>query len=182
MGRTCLPIWALPPRSAPVAPGRSAPIIARIRVWSGRSTPCSPGLASPFLFDQIGFVPAEARPGATDELVSGSGPLPALELVWVPRHGRTGAKGDVITKRLAEAELPGLVAAHVLGLLGSGATRGGQPIGPGDIAVLTRTNRQASAVRAGARARGRFRVCSTHRRACSTRPKRGRSRRSCARW
>jgi exodeoxyribonuclease V beta subunit len=104
------------------------------------------GRSLPFLFDEIGFVPAEARPGASDELTHSSGPLPALELVWVPRRGRTGVRGEVITKRSAEVALPALVAGHVLELLRSGATRGGQPIGPGDIAVLTRTNRQASAV------------------------------------
>lgn len=91
------------------------------------------GVASPFALDAIQYVPVTARPGAIDEIV-GSTPF---EILFVSR----GDDKRVSSERLAQ--LPHAVAAHLQELLSGDTTLGGRPVAPGDVAVLTRTNRQA---------------------------------------
>ncbi|MFC1643144.1 UvrD-helicase domain-containing protein [Myxococcota bacterium] len=100
----------------------------------------------PFWLSQIAPVRVAARPGASNELTVAGRNLPGMELYWVPRTERSTERGARITKRWAQAELPTLVAQQILGLFESDARLSGRPVSPGDIAVLTRTNQQASAV------------------------------------
>jgi exodeoxyribonuclease V beta subunit len=75
---------------------------------------------------------------------------PTLELRHVPREVAGPGASKTITKGWAARWLPRHVAAEIVELLDSGATldtgAGDRPVAPGDVAVLTRTNRQADLV------------------------------------
>ena len=91
--------------------------------------------ASPFGISTIRYEPVRSAPGRSDELLSSAGrALPGLRLV------RAGA-ADTIQ----------LAAAEVARLLTSGHELGGRPVSPRDVAVLTRTNKQAEDVQAALR-------------------------------
>jgi exodeoxyribonuclease V beta subunit len=98
----------------------------------------------PFLLDDIAYHPIRPRPGAEDRAPAG------CEFVFVPRT--LARAGERITKGWGEAELPALVAAHVSRLLASDLTIEGRRVGPGDLAILTRSNRQAREVQLALRA------------------------------
>jgi exodeoxyribonuclease V beta subunit len=72
-----------------------------------------------------------------------------LRVLFYPR---TSPKGDALTKGAANRALPDAVAADIARLLASGTTIEGRPVSPGDIAVLSRTNRQATDVQTALRA------------------------------
>ena len=107
---------------------------------------------APFVFDRIGFSPVAARPGAQDRLQIDGRPAAPLQIRFVPRDGSPGRPGKqrTITGEYSEDELHEHVAADIARLLSRGATL--QPSGEdqarrlraGDVAVLVRTNDQAT--------------------------------------
>ncbi len=107
----------------------------------------------PFLLDDIDFVPVGPRPGAQDGLRVGGQPLPPFEIkVQALEDGMpTGKQADTIGRAFVERELPQRVAADIRNLLASGAEIEGRPIRARDIAVLSRTNKQAQDVQAALR-------------------------------
>ena len=90
-------------------------------------------LPNPFALDAIRYIEVSARPGASDELTRAT----PFEILFVPRGKDKRITGDAL------ARLPRAVAAHLAAFLRSGATIEGRPVAAGDVAVLTRTNRQA---------------------------------------
>lgn len=88
---------------------------------------------SPFAIADIRHVEVEARPGANDE-IGGAAPL---SILFVRREE---AKRRVTGERLAR--LPDAVAAHIQRTI-SEVEIAGEKVRPADIAVLTRTNKQA---------------------------------------
>jgi exodeoxyribonuclease V beta subunit len=92
----------------------------------------------PFGNSTIQYEPVRPAPGRTDELRSAAGRvLPGLRLV------RAGA-----------ADTIGLAATEVSRLLSAGHELGGRPVSARDVAVLTRTNKQAQDVQAALRQLG----------------------------
>ena len=112
--------------------------------------------SNPFLSPDIPYPPVKPRPNAADVARDADGqPLPGLELVLLRREGLAlTAKGDLIKKESAEQALLERVAHDVAAMLTQGETLDGEPVKPGQIAVLTRKNKQALAVQAALRARG----------------------------
>jgi exodeoxyribonuclease V beta subunit len=107
---------------------------------------------SPFLLDGIPYV--EMRSARATARLSGPGEaLAPLELLFLPRT-RFGGQTKVINKEAANEEVPRLVAAEIARLLSAGLAIGDEPLRPGDVAVLCRTNRQARLVQDALRARG----------------------------
>ena len=92
----------------------------------------------PFVFEEIGWRPVQARPGAEAAMEG-----PALQVLF---YEREPAQTKPIAKGDAEAALPARIAAEIATLLGSDARVKGAPVQPGQIAVLCRTNAQAGAV------------------------------------
>ena len=95
---------------------------------------------APFVLPDIGFHPVQAREDALAKL----SPLPPGE--EAPLHFRfvvTDEQDEPLTKN----DLAPLVAADVARLLGSEATIEGRPIGPADVAILTRSNIEAFAAK-----------------------------------
>ncbi len=98
-------------------------------------------LDHPFVFDGIGFTPVQARPHVEDTFGGA-----ALHIVHVPLKAAQRRKAP-IPKSWLNKHLPPAVAADIARMLFE-STRGGFPmgdseLGPGDIAVLVRTNQQA---------------------------------------
>ena len=107
------------------------------------------GSAHPFLLREIQFEPVHARPGAEDVLLGADGAkLSGLELL-LPEAPGGSEKG--FDQSWIASELPALVAREIQGALADGLSCKGQPLGPGDIAVLTRTNDQAFQIQAALR-------------------------------
>jgi exodeoxyribonuclease V beta subunit len=105
--------------------------------------------AHPFLLREIQFEPVHSRPGAEDVLLGADGAkLSGLELL-LPEAPGGSEKG--FDQSWIASELPALVAREIQGALADGLTCKGQPLGPGDIAVLTRTNDQAFQIQAALR-------------------------------
>jgi len=117
----------------------------------------------PFDLDFVGFPPVEAAPERAESGLRFRGPRPAclpapLSLRWfdggslAAPGGATPSRGDLLERA------PGWLAGDVVELLAAGAeVRDGQafrPLGPRDLAVLVRTNRQARAVEQALRASG----------------------------
>jgi exodeoxyribonuclease V beta subunit len=99
---------------------------------------------NPFVFDEIGFHPVNAK-GAADKnpLTLEGGRLPPLTFWLVPQNG-----GKPVAKGLAETHLPGVVASEIARLL-NGDTKIGQiKLQPKDIAVLVMENQQAQKMQA----------------------------------
>lgn len=109
----------------------------------------------PFMLDAIDFVPVGPRPGAQDSLTVDGTPLPPLEIKVQPLDAAMGRNNtNTIPSYWTERELPRRVAADIRELLASGAEVDGRPIRARDIAVLSRTNRQAQQVQAALRELG----------------------------
>ena len=107
------------------------------------------GVNRPFLLDEIQFEPVSARPDARDVLLDASGAgLSGLEIL-VPETGADGA--SKLDADWVARELPALIAREIQGALADGLTCKGERLGPGDIAVLTRTNDQAFQIQAALR-------------------------------
>ncbi len=111
-------------------------------------------VAQPFALERIDYAEVDARPGAKDRLVVDGRSATPFEIVFIPRAGRTGKKGRVIPKRWLDPRLPRMVADDVARLLARAASIEGRAVSPGDVAILTRTNRQALAVQEELRALG----------------------------
>jgi exodeoxyribonuclease V beta subunit len=92
---------------------------------------------APFVFGDIPFQSVAARDGAENCLGGSAAGVAPLEILI--------AEGDSIAGGTGNANLPPLVAAEIARFLQSGATLRSEPVGPGDIAVLCRTNAQARA-------------------------------------
>ncbi len=110
----------------------------------------------PFVLDEIAFSPVQARHAA--RLRWPERGAAALELLFVPREEFKGARGFITVEKIGRS-LPRLVAAEISRLLGSAARidddQGGErPVAPGDVAVLCRTNDQASDMQAALRELG----------------------------
>lgn len=100
----------------------------------------------PFLLRDIQFEPAEARPGAADVLTGPDGaPASGLEILLADSDGGS------LDQQWVQRELPGLIAAEICSLLSGGFQCKGEPVLPGDVAVLTRTNDQAFQIQAALR-------------------------------
>jgi exodeoxyribonuclease V beta subunit len=94
----------------------------------------------PFMLENIGFQPVV--PHVSEDRIRLPEGQPALEVLFFPR---TNGK----PKKLVTApELPRLIAAEIARFLRSGATIDERPARPGDIAVLTRSNKQARGTQA----------------------------------
>lgn len=107
-------------------------------------------LSCPFLDREIPYAPVSARPGRDDRLRGPGGEsLAGLEILLVDDQHPRPHKLD---KSWHGTELPRLVASEIASLLSSGARIEERALGPGDIAVLTRTNDQAFEVQAALRA------------------------------
>jgi exodeoxyribonuclease V beta subunit len=107
------------------------------------------GASHPFLLREIQFEPVHARPGAEDVLLGPDAtPLSGLELLLPEPPGGSDKGFD---QTWIANELPALVAREIQGALADGLTCKGQALGPGDIAVLTRTNDQAFQIQAALR-------------------------------
>jgi exodeoxyribonuclease V beta subunit len=100
--------------------------------------------ASPFLMRGVDFVDVSPRPEAADAFAADEGSAP-LSLLFVPR-------GD--DKNADPSRVPELVAADIARLIDGSAELDGRPITPGDVAVLTRKNREAIVVQGALRALG----------------------------
>jgi exodeoxyribonuclease V beta subunit len=106
----------------------------------------------PFYLEGIDFVPVGPRPGASPRLRVDGEPLPAFEIAFQLRDGTGARSGEApIPGPWALENLPRRVAADIAALLHSKATIDGRTLHAGDIAVLSRTNRQAQAVQAALR-------------------------------
>ena len=106
-------------------------------------------LPRPFVFEpsMIGYHEVETE-SAAERLVfpEGSGRAPGLEVLFVPRRGKTTRKHNVISSYWADRYLPDLIASEVAQVLASGATIDDRCVAPGDVAVLVWTNAQARAI------------------------------------
>lgn len=90
------------------------------------------GARKPFGTDQIIYDEVSPRPSAVDELFDAGGvALPGIQLLEYSGTAR---------------ETPSAIAREVAAFLQAGPTLSGRAVTPGDIAVLTRTNRQAALV------------------------------------
>lgn len=100
--------------------------------------------ANPFLFDRIGYPEVGAAPEAENHFQHPE-QLAPLHLTYVPKPEEFGDKG--ITREWTDKNLPKMVATRIAKLLVSGAEIKGEPVEPGHIAVLVRTNAQAQHMR-----------------------------------
>ncbi len=116
---------------------RSDPsLVAAVRTLFGR-------LQAPFELEEIPFPPVDAAPDASDRLGGGAAGTPPLEILFVPRVGQQSQDGS-INKAWGEGALTVAVAADIVRFLQCRATIADRPLEPSDIAVLCRTNKQAS--------------------------------------
>jgi exodeoxyribonuclease V beta subunit len=109
------------------------------------------GAKDAFVFKQIEPTVVVPRPGAKDlfHAPSASGSA-SVELLLFERDA--SQKG--VTKGVATQRVPRFVAAEIARLLGEGATIDGKAVRAGDIAVLTRDNKQCFLMQDALRARG----------------------------
>jgi exodeoxyribonuclease V beta subunit len=99
-----------------------------------------------FVYEKIPFEPAKAAKGRETKSLKIEGEREAFTLWFVDSEKWAGQKG-VINKGVAQAQLPGFVAAEITRLLNLGkegkALIGDRPLRANDIAVLVRQNREA---------------------------------------
>jgi exodeoxyribonuclease V beta subunit len=103
----------------------------------------------PFLLPEIQFEPVSHRPGARDLLCDASGAVVSGLEILAPQPAE--GEGRALGADWVASELPALVAREIQGALSEGLSCRGRALGPGDIAVLTRTNDQAFQVQAALR-------------------------------
>ena len=100
----------------------------------------------PFVYEEIPFEPAEAAKEKQSRPLKIEGEEESFNLWFMDAKQWTDQEG-VITKGVAQAEIPGLVAAEIIRLLNRGkqgkALIGERPLRANDIAVLVRQNREA---------------------------------------
>jgi len=104
---------------------------------------------SPFLLGEISF--SRVKAAKSTRMHRGEAPVTPFRVLFYPRGSSPSGKGETLTKGAANRALPDAVAADIARLLASGATIEGRPVSPGDIAVLSRTNRQANEVQTALR-------------------------------
>lgn len=122
---------------------RSDPaVVAGVNALFGR-------VKTPFLYEEIPFLPAQPAPKAQDRLEAGDGNA-GLRVLYMPRGEGNTAPSKGRAKRLVSAA----VADDIAVLLASGATIEAKPLTASDVAVLCRTNDQARAVQEQLRRRG----------------------------
>lgn len=108
---------------------------------------------NPFLFDTISFTEVDTPGDAKNLLVHENCPVKPLRFCFVERNGLDLDKG-YIKKAAAKRMVPSVVAGDILNLMNSEMKladkskpgKAAELINPGDIAVLVRTNEQASQI------------------------------------
>jgi len=99
-----------------------------------------------FVYEKIPFEPAKAASEGETKPLMIEGERESFTLWFVDSEKWAGQNG-VIDKRVAQAQLPGLVAAEITRLLNLGKEKkaliGDRPLRANDIAVLVRQNREA---------------------------------------
>lgn len=110
-------------------------------------------VSRPFWVKDIRFFPALPREGATEEFYADIPLSAAFEFLFVARNDNMDAKTGLIKKEWMDAHLPLRVAVDIRRLVSGNAGFKGRlaPIGPGDVAVLVRTNHQARRMQAALR-------------------------------
>ena len=109
---------------------------------------------NPFLFEQIEFTRVITPQTAVNRLVEKGSPVPPLQFSFVKREAFPLDRRGYIKKEEALKGVPRMLATDILSILnsdkrlleGSGGQTFPREIGPGDMAVLVRTNSQAEAV------------------------------------
>ena len=96
---------------------------------------------APFVLDGIEFSPVDPAPEASDTLRCQGAPLPPLEIAFLSSVRDMGRDGRI---NKTSRELAPRVAAHIAADLARGITLDGEPLVPGHMAVLTRSNVQAA--------------------------------------
>jgi exodeoxyribonuclease V beta subunit len=112
---------------------------------------------APFILDAIDFVSVGPRPGATDVLRCDGQTLAPFEIKLQAADPNTvplNPRDNTISSDWVTRELPHRIAADIRELLASNTEIDGRPIRARDIAVLSRTNRQAQQVQAALRELG----------------------------
>ncbi|MCP4678150.1 MAG: exodeoxyribonuclease V subunit beta [Deltaproteobacteria bacterium] len=98
----------------------------------------------PFVFDGIDYPRVQAREGASDTLKDSSDEaVQPLQIRFVARKKNRLDRRGFIAKNWLKENLPALVATDIARLISGGMTVEGRPVEARDIAVLTRTNKQA---------------------------------------
>ncbi|MDA3789288.1 MAG: exodeoxyribonuclease V subunit beta [Desulfobacula sp.] len=127
---------------------RSAPLLVR-----GINEVFSDSI-NPFLYEPIEFLKVKTPKTAKNFLVDNKEFVPPLQFCFIKREGQALDYQGFISKDTAAGIIPKIVATDILALLqsdkslldkGSNGTNP-QKIGPEDIAVLVRTNKQAEQV------------------------------------
>jgi len=99
-----------------------------------------------FVYEQIPFEPAKTAKGKGTAPLKIEGERESFTL-WFMDSDRWAGQEGVINKRMAQAKLPGLVAAEITRLLNLGKEKkariGERPLRANDIAVLVRQNKEA---------------------------------------
>ena len=101
---------------------------------------------NPFFYRQITFSPVAPRPGGEDAFAINGHRAPFLKILFLRRDTDIPLSNGLMTKGWVMDHLPDRVAADIARLLvrGTAAETGKETMaGPGDIAVLVRTNHQA---------------------------------------
>ncbi len=117
-----------------------------------------PAAERPFVFPEIGMPPVRAAERRDRALLTLDGEPEAPFRLWFVGRDEGCKPRARIPKVRGEREIPPAVAAEISRLLEAGREGrlriGGRPLGPGDIAVLTRKNRQAGWVQEALRRLG----------------------------
>ena len=124
---------------------RSAPLLVR---GVNRLFSLQP---DPFVYKDIGFGPVSCPDTAVNRLINNrsGAALPPLQIGFVFRGTHSLDRSGFIPRQAGHSLIPGMVAADMAQLLGSDTSllqtdgSGRNPVRPGDIAVLVRTNEQA---------------------------------------
>ncbi|HTV25058.1 MAG TPA: UvrD-helicase domain-containing protein, partial [Polyangiaceae bacterium] len=103
----------------------------------------------PFLLPEIQFEAVSHRPGARDALLDANGEVVSGLEILVPPPSAVEGRG--LGAEWINNELPALVAREIQAALSEGLACRGEALGPGDVAVLTRTNDQAFQIQAALR-------------------------------
>jgi exodeoxyribonuclease V beta subunit len=97
---------------------------------------------APFLISGIPFFPSQMRAGAEDQLAGALSGRAPLRFLFVDREGRPQTNGMI--KKGDSEWFDAAIAAEITRLLNADTRIGDRRVGPGDIAVLSRTNRQSA--------------------------------------
>ncbi len=108
--------------------------------------------ADPFATRGIDYVPVAPAPGRADALDHASEITAPLRILFLGGDEVKGAQGRIVRDK-ADVHLPGAVAAEIVRLLEAGleiprSRDEPRAVGPGDVAVLCRTNAEARRVQA----------------------------------